>query len=944
MIQNTNIKVSLTPELRLEQALKEAGIKDTATVTRLTVLGTIAKDDCRYIRKNMGKTLRELDMGNSSANREIECEAFQGCTGLISVVVPDSIEYIAVRAFEGCTGLVSVNIPASVTEIEYRTFYGCYALTSITAHPDNPEFVSENGILYTKDKSKLIEYPAGRKGDYFVPDSVTYVNFNGCPGLTGISAHPDNPKYASENGVLFNKDKTKLIAYPAGRHGDYFIPDSVTEIEHFAFGSCIGLTSVTIPDSIKKIESNNFLIFKGIEGDTFSGCNCLTSITANPNNPKYASENGVLFNKRKTKLLAYPAGRQGDYVIPDSVTKIEDRAFVSCFGLTSITIPNSVTKIISFDCPVLTSIIVHPENTVFSGENGVIFNKDKTELIQCPQGWQGDYVIPDSVKKIGKKAFSGCSGLTSVIIPDSVKKIGEEAFSGCSGLISITISASVTEIENRTFYDCSGLISVTIPASVKKIGFWAFGGCTGLASVVIPDSVVELESTTFRGCTGLTAITVQSDNPVFASIDGILFNKEKTNIILFPSGRQGNNIIPDSITEIVYSSSSSPYYGIQSLIIPATVAKIGKYAFRSNGLTSINIAESVTEIENLAFNDCYDLLNIMVHPDNAVYTNENGVLFNKNKTELIKYPQARTEKHFVIPDSVKIIGDGAFSGCYDLSSIHIPESVTIIGNCAFEHSGIKSVAIPNSVTDIGESAFYCSALTSINIPDGITEIGGFTFFESKLKSISIPASVTKIGKKAFYYCGLTSLTMTNSVTEIGNSAFEGSSSLKSLTVFDSVTKKERWSFSECDGLNISELVADNIVINSIGTDIENILVELHDIVAINVHPDNQVYASENGVLFNKDKTELIAFPYGLKCDYTIPASVKKIGKYAFYCVSKLENVTIPASVIEIDKTAFVRATPNVTVHPDNSVYKSVNGKIRRKRKKTIHQKERIDKP
>jgi hypothetical protein len=176
-----------------------------------------------------------------------------------------------------------------------------------------------------------------------------------------------------------------------------------------------------------------------------------------------------------------------------------------------VTIPNSVTSIgnSAFSgCKGLTSINVASDNSNYCSVDGVLFNKDKTTLIQYPGGKQGAYTIPNSVTSIGDYAFPGCSGLTSIDIPNSVTSIGDYAFPGCSGLTSVTIPNSVTSIGEYAFEDCRSLTSVTIGNSVTSIGEYAFDGCSGLTSVTIPNSVTSIGDYAFSECTGLISVTI----------------------------------------------------------------------------------------------------------------------------------------------------------------------------------------------------------------------------------------------------------------------------------------------------------------------------------------------------------------------------------------------------------------------------------------------------
>jgi len=227
--------------------------------------------------------------------------------------------------------------------------------------------------------------------------------------------------------------------------------------------------NVTIPAQI------NGKPVTSIGGWAFSGCTSLTSIT-----------------------------------IPNSVTSIGEYAFYES-GLTSVTIPNSVTSIGSAafaDCP-LTAINVDTANTAYSSQDGVLYNKAKTTLIQYPKGKTSvSFTIPNSVTSIGVGAFWNCTSLTSVTIPNSVTSIGLQAFSGCTSLASVTIPNSVTSIGNQAFSGCTSLASVTIPNSVTIIDNYAFSGCTSLTSVTIPNSVTSIGKEAFRVCTSLTSVTI----------------------------------------------------------------------------------------------------------------------------------------------------------------------------------------------------------------------------------------------------------------------------------------------------------------------------------------------------------------------------------------------------------------------------------------------------
>ena len=331
-------------------------------------------------------------------------------------------------------------------------------------------------------------------------------------------------------------------------------------------------------------------------------------------------------------------------------------------------------------------------------------------------------LIPDTyqnkaVTSIGSSAFKNCSTLIRITIPDSVTSIGSSVFSGCSGLKSIAIPDGVTSIGQYVFYGCSSLTSITIPDSVTSIGDDAFRDCSNLTNVTIGNSVAFISIYAFNSCSSLTSIVVDNDNQYFTSIDGNLYNKDKTELIRYAIGKTDASFtIPDSVTSI----DSAAFYGCSSLTsitIPDGVTSIGFRAFEGcSSLTSITIPNGVTSIDYSTFRDCSRLASI------------------------------------TIPDSVTSIGNYAFYGCSGLTSITIPDGVTSIGESAFyDCSRLTRVTIGTSVTSIGKMAFYgCSSLTSITIPDSVTSIGSSAFKGCRnLTSITIPDSVTSIDYSAF---------------------------------------------------------------------------------------------------------------------------------------------------------------------------------------------------
>ena len=402
-----------------------------------------------------------------------------------------SVATIDTEAFDGCTSLKTVSIPMTVKNIYEPPFPNCTNLTAINVNASNTAYKSVDGVLYTKDGKTLICCPLAKSGSVTIPSGTTTIKanaFDGCSKVTSIS-----------------------------------IPVSVTAIGSGAFQYCSSLTSISIPAGVTSI---GYWVF--------DFCSNLSSIIVDPSNTAYKSADGVLYSKNGIEVIRCPEGKSGscaisygatsikayafykcsiitDITIPNSVKVIADNAFVSCSGLTGVIIPGSVTSIgrASFDtCNNLTMFNVDESNTVYKSIDGVLFSKDGTVLLNCPQGKSGSIAIPNGVTSIGECGFYCCSKLKSISIPNSVTSIGDSAFALCWNLTNITIPSGVKSIEDCTFWGCFSLVSVAIPSGVTSIGTYAFEECVKLTSVSIPNSVKTIGSNAFDQCSGLTGITI----------------------------------------------------------------------------------------------------------------------------------------------------------------------------------------------------------------------------------------------------------------------------------------------------------------------------------------------------------------------------------------------------------------------------------------------------
>ena len=739
-------------------------------------------------------------------------DAFNGCSGLTSVTIPNSVTKIGSNAFYN-TKIKSLTIGTGIQTIasdafSYSSYYGAKPVKVIWLANTPPSGYGSIGgtINYVPNDSysglsNTKIYPF--LSSMFEVDGIKYVPVSPsertCDAIDCVyNESTENTKIGNTatyknitmtvknvgNSICYGNTYIKTLEYnfdgPIGSHAFYdcsgltsaTISNSVTSIGSYAFYYCSGLTSVTIPNNVTSIGDRAFLGCSGLTSITWTA-KIYPDISSSSSSPFYSISSGItefIIGDEVTSIPAYMCYGMSNLksvTIPNSVTSIGSSAFNYCSGLTSVTIPNSVTNIGS---------------GAFAGCSGLT-----------------SVTIPNSVTSIGSGAFTGCSGLTSVAIPNSVTSIGSSAFNYCSSLKKVIVpnidiknwcsiwfgnySANPLYYAHHLYSDENTEITkLVIPDDVTSIGSSAFEGCSGLTSVTIPNSVTSIGSSAFSSCRGLTSVT-----------------------------------IPNSVTSIG-SYAFSYCYDLTSVTIPNSVTSIGSSAFYwCKGLTSVTIPNSVTSIGDYAFNGCSGLKKVIV--PNFDIKNWCSIKFGDYYANPLfyahhLYSDKNTEiTKLIIPNDVTSIGSYAFNGCSGLTSVTIPNSVTSIGYSAFSScSSLTSVRFENSkdntpVTLGGNSLFSGCPLDEVFIGRKLsytkTSSAGYSPFyrNTTLRSVKFTDKETEISDYEFYGCtNLTDVSMGDGVKSIGAYAFSGCSSLEHFTCGRQLESIGKEAFSDCTSM------------------------------------------------------------------------------------------------------------------------------------------------
>ena len=652
------------------------------------------------------------------------------------VTVPDGIEKLDVWAFKN-TEVTKVNLPETLKEIGSFCFFGCYDLTDITLPASltileydqdgrknsqifaynsslkeikvaegNPNYKSVDGVLFTADGKKLLYYPDGKgvEGSYAIPEGTVELGYSpfGSAPLTSISipstlknigndnpftailslkevnVSPENKRYFSNNGILYSGNE--LICYPASKPGteltkDVF-PENVTCIGCSAFSGNENLVNVELPEGIEVVGWMSFVGSRKLESITVPAS--VTGIDAYAFDACHKLEKVVILNPEV--ILPDNSFVEEEYRELNKYIIIQDSEQAVLYGYENSTTQAYAEKWgLKFE-----SLGPAPEKETAEPETEAE-NEPKDPLAEQEARWAEEYKDFE-IKGNTLVRYKGAGG--EVTVPYMVEVLGEYAFNN-SMVTKVNLPRGLKEIRSYCFWNCPELREITLPASLRNLEY----------SIDEKTGYVATQAMVFSDNPKLEAINVEEGNPLYKSIDGVLFTADGKTLLYYPDGKKADlYIIPEGTEEFGYTAFRNPE--MTALYIPSTFRQLHSGGGDFSGISSLK--------------------EIYVSPENEYYYTVDGALYSRYGNSLVFYPNNRDVSELKpedFPEGMSYIGAFAFQHDKNMKSVEIPEGVTSIGWMCFTWAqSLESVTVPASVTDIGGYAFaYCGQLEKVVI-------------------------------------------------------------------------------------------------------------------------------------------------------------------------------------------------------------------------------------
>ena len=779
---------------------KESNLESVKFGTGLKTIGNYAFYDDRKISKleftgdnltSIGSyafydnlALEELNL--SGDNVSIGDNAFNNCNKLKTVNLKSGIKSIGSYAFRDCTVLDDIKLCSELETIGAYAFYNCGNLQSIEI-PDNVTKIDNNTF---ENCSSLKSVSIGKSCT-----TISATAFNNATKLEKITVSADNEKYSSVDGALLNKEKTSIILYPKSKSGEFVIPDTVTSIADRAFSSCPNLTKITIGANVESVGAY-----------AFSSCSALTDVVFKDSTIK----------KKVIGLYAfYNCQALSNVDFGNAVTSIESFAFMIDKSLESIEFPDSLESIgrCAFSCydyGTTGSYFASNLKSVKFGsglksiadyafyENRALNTVKFTGVALTSIGSESfcniaitELDLSGTDTSIDREAFYNCNSLETVKL-SGVKTIGQNAFYNCRKLTSVELSENLTTIESGAFQSCVALKNIDIPNKVTKLNDNTFSNCSSLKNVSIGSGCTSISTTAFDGTFSIDRITVSEDNKNYTVVDGVLYNKDMTTLVLYPKNRSGEFAVPDTVTTIANSAfDSSP--NLTKVTIGKNVKTIGASAFgECKSLKTVIFEDSDTvqkTICDYAFYKCPVLTTVDF--GNAVKSIGNYAFYSCQSLNKLDFSK----------NSVKTIGDYAFTVCKSLESIEFPDSLESIGYGAFSAntngyrgsyvaSSLKSVKFGRGLKSIADYAFYENRqLNTVKFTgDALTSIGYWSFCNIAITELDLSGTDASINMYAFPHCTSLETVKLSGVKTIGSNAFDYCTSLENVNIGNDVER------------------------------------------------------------------------------------------------------------------------------------------------------------
>ena len=509
------------------------------------------------------------------------------------------------------------------------------------------------------------------------------------------------------------------------------MPNTIVSIEANAFKGG-HITSITIPKSVTEIKSG-----------AFGQMSHLTAINVDAANPNFRSDNGVLIEKKDSKewVAAYPLARpDAEYTVPEGVYGVYTNAFQRASYLTKITLPASLKESPVLLGPSVDTIEdgafggnndlaafdVDPANPNYAADNGVIYTKNKEELVLFPAGKAGEYTTLTTTKKIRNRAFYYAQKVTKVTFNSNLEIIDNDAFQATTKLENITFEAPAKIKTIGTFaFQGSGLTELNIPASLEVVSWSAFGS-TKLKKVTVADGsqLQSINTGAFNGCKDLEEFTFEGSSTLNKIQADAFSGDDKLKSFVIPekvtvlergafNGASGLETItfkqPATMT-VIGEGAFQNAKALKRIELPSTVTTISKDAFNTcSSLTEVVIPASVTTIDATGFQECAKLEKFTVDKNNPIYSSVDGFLLSKDKKTLVSFPPAKANTYYtMLPPTIETIGKQAFYFVQALENVTIPEKVKKIEDFAFDRVGnLNTIAFlgKTPITDVAASAF-----------------------------------------------------------------------------------------------------------------------------------------------------------------------------------------------------------------------------------------------